>query len=359
MEENKMPACLIDIIDKCNLRCPTCARGTRLIKNSQKSMSIDLFKKIVEKAKEEGYDCISIFNWTEPFLAKNLPDYVSAVKAFGLNCNVSSNLSLNPRKYFDTIERTLRAGIDHLTVSVSGYSQAVYEINHIGGTLSWVKENLERIGQLSREGIIGARIVLRLIEFDYNVREGQVLKDYANSLGVEFEVIEGSGHPNNPVTSQVAEENFLNRLKYFTCSSIYEKNGEICSLIPETVSIDSEGDVYLCCANPNYSCLRIGPYLEKSKEDLLLRRYTHPICLSCGFPRRKATETDFRLLVGAIKYRLGNPKLQDEHTQYIESLLKEKEMTLNNIYRSRGWKALLIYYRVRDKIFSVNTSKVS
>jgi hypothetical protein len=74
-----------------------------------------------------------------------------------------------------------------------------------------VKGNLECIGRLRREGIISARIFLRLIKFDYNIKEEPVLKDYASSLGVEFEVIDGAGHPDNPVTSYASEEYFLNR----------------------------------------------------------------------------------------------------------------------------------------------------
>lgn len=41
---------------------------------------------------------------------------------------------------------------------------------------------------------------------------------------------------------------------------------------------------------------------------------------------------------------------KDENIRNLESLLKEKEITLNRIYKSRGWKALLTYYKLRDKI---------
>lgn len=332
-----MSSCYIDIIDKCNLRCPTCARGAQLLKNSAKSMSIDLFKKIIGKAKGEGYNLIGIYNWTEPFLARALPEYISVVKGFGLCCEVSSNLSLNPLKYFSTIEQSLVAGLDRLVVSVSGYSQTVYEINHVGGNISWVKENLEHVSQLRREGIISTRVFLRLIKFDYNIEEEPVLKEYANSLGIDFEVLDGAGRPDSPVSLYASEEYFIKRLKNSSHSEIYERKEEICPLIMDTVSIDTEGNVYICCAYPNYSSLRIGPYLEIPGDDILLKRYTHPICISCAFPKRKATESDYKTLVGAMKSRLGNPnKLQDEHRRNIESLLKEKEMALNNMYKSRG-----------------------
>ena len=34
----------------------------------------------------------------------------------------------------------------------------------------------------------------------------------------------------------------------------------------------------------------------------------------------------------------------------LESLLTEREATLDKIYRSRGWKTLQVYYKLRDRI---------
>jgi SAM-dependent methyltransferase len=42
---------------------------------------------------------------------------------------------------------------------------------------------------------------------------------------------------------------------------------------------------------------------------------------------------------------------KDDHFSTVESLLRERERTLNSIYRSRGWKVLTIYYKIRDAIF--------
>jgi glycosyltransferase involved in cell wall biosynthesis/predicted SAM-dependent methyltransferase/polysaccharide pyruvyl transferase WcaK-like protein len=57
----------------------------------------------------------------------------------------------------------------------------------------------------------------------------------------------------------------------------------------------------------------------------------------------KNTESYARDLEAAIRDK-------DIHIQNIESLLKEKETTLNNIYRSRGWKALHTYYKLKGNI---------
>jgi hypothetical protein len=45
------------------------------------------------------------------------------------------------------------------------------------------------------------------------------------------------------------------------------------------------------------------------------------------------------------------------HISHLEGVVGEKEAALNNIYSSHGWKALAVYYRVRNKIFPINTKR--
>jgi hypothetical protein len=258
--------------------------------NSSKSMPLDIFKKIVQKAKSENYDIIGLYDWTEPFLAKNLPDYLRIIKEFGLLCTVSSNMSFNDK--LDIIEKSLPY-IDLLTISVSGYNQGVYETNHRGGRTDYVKANLEYISKLHHN-----TVVLRFIKFDYNAQEEPLFRDYAKSLAIDFEVLEGSGNPLDPDT-QIgdSEESFLNRL---SAPKVYYE--EVCPLIMDMIGIDCNGDVYLCCSVPNYPCLRIGAYLDMNYEDLLKYRYIHPICNSCTWvKRRKMTENEHKVLEKALK----------------------------------------------------------
>lgn len=46
----------------------------------------------------------------------------------------------------------------------------------------------------------------------------------------------------------------------------------------------------------------------------------------------------------------GSADSKDAHIGSLESSLKEREAALNNIYQSRGWKALLSYYKFKNKI---------
>ena len=48
---------------------------------------------------------------------------------------------------------------------------------------------------------------------------------------------------------------------------------------------------------------------------------------------------------------------KDNHISNLGDLIRQKEAALNHIYNSHGWKALLIYYRVRDKVFPANSHR--
>jgi len=44
----------IDIVGACNLSCPSCPMGNSENVNFKKAMQVDMFRKIVEKARNEG-----------------------------------------------------------------------------------------------------------------------------------------------------------------------------------------------------------------------------------------------------------------------------------------------------------------
>ncbi len=299
-----MSVCYVDLIDACHLKCPTCVRGARLLPNTAQKMDPDRFERIVRKARSEGYDAIGLYNWTEPFLNPGIPDYIARVKRLGLACDVSTTLSFANRRRL--IDQALGAGLDTLIVSVSGHRQEVHEINHRGGNLAFVRANLEHVSRLLGDERIETSVVLRFLKFAHNADEQPLLEDYARSLGIAFEVLDAAGDPNRSVSHYAHPDAFLDRLRNFSPLRPHEREGEVCPLIMDTVSVDAGGKVFICCAYPNYGFLEIGSYLDLSRDEILWKRYTHPICGSCGFPRRVATDADRDALIGALGSRLGS-----------------------------------------------------
>src|SRR5262249_13117267 len=66
----------VDTLDACHLKCATCIRGVRGMQNSARKMSLDTFAAVAARLREQDFHRIGFFNWTEPFLNRNIEDYV-------------------------------------------------------------------------------------------------------------------------------------------------------------------------------------------------------------------------------------------------------------------------------------------
>jgi MoaA/NifB/PqqE/SkfB family radical SAM enzyme len=295
----------IDIIDTCHLKCPTCMRGARVMPNTSAKMSLETFRAVLDKLKSEGYGRVGLFSWTEPFLARDLQDYVAEVKRRDFQCLISTTLSL---RHIDNLEATLLAKPDLITVSISGFDQATYQINHVGGDLDYVLANLERAASIAKSNALtGTTITLRLLRFPHNAHQEASLRAHAASLGIEFEVLPGDSKLRGKWT-----DDFVRELIAVAPEISPEASGKICNIMFGQISIDCRGDVYTCCAYPTHPSLRIGRYLDLSGDEILLRRWTHPFCKGCDFQRRDATEADRKRLYHAVAATLPRASFEPQ-----------------------------------------------
>src|ERR1700733_10154144 len=132
----------IDVFSHCNLRCPSCLVGNNfgdIAHQPRGLMSAQLLGAILDKAKSEcDIRLIGLYNWTEPLLNPKLPELVREVKSRDLVCSLSSNLNKLPDP-----ERLLAEHPDHFRISLSGFTQPIYEIGHRDGQIEVVKRNME------------------------------------------------------------------------------------------------------------------------------------------------------------------------------------------------------------------------
>jgi MoaA/NifB/PqqE/SkfB family radical SAM enzyme len=293
----------IDINDICGLKCSTCPKGVRAFPNTSKKMSLDTFRQVVQKGRYDGAYQVGLFNWVEPFLIENLADYTLIVKQHGLRCEVASTLAVQKIPHLIECLRT----VDMLWVTVSGLTQSVYEVNHVGGEVATVLRHLDEIHLARSEGRISTDVLVRFLKFDYNEHEVELFRQEAEKRGFRYEVLVASGHPIRMPASRSKEQEIAQALSQFTASSIYQRPGTVCPLIFEHIAVNADGDVYQCSAHGYHRALRIGSYLDLSREEILYRRYNHPYCNSCDWQRRVATDKEKDLLQEALQARVGRP----------------------------------------------------
>ncbi len=304
----------MDIVDSCNLRCTSCVRGNRYMKNHRKVMDYELFKKIINKASQIGIHSIELFNWTEPFLCTELEKYAYYIKKMGLICHISSNLALpNIPHLIPTLRHC-----EFFVVTVSGFTQDIYKINHRGGNIEVVKKNLERIGNAKKSGEINLDVYIHYLIFDHSKDEFEAFKDFAESHGLIAVPWRGLGlsgvQSSDKVVSHVSENNeFIWCEKNLTFEHLnyphkFDDNIQkqcLGSITP--IPIDCEGNVFQCVFKPSIKKLCVGNFLDDDFDIIQYRRFVHPACTVCrgwyrDHPIIPQPYHKMSLLRGMIKY---------------------------------------------------------
>lgn len=175
---------LIDPANGCQLRCPGCVHSANVRWSEQFDWPPSLLS--VEDAVEMfdqfgAFACAAVlYNYGEPLLNKRFPDIVSAAKGYGLFTMTSTNFALR----IDA-DRLVDCGLDRLTVSADGTSQATYERFRRQGRLGLVLDNIAAVvAAKRRRGTETPYLVWQYLTFEHNAAEVDTAIALARKLGV-------------------------------------------------------------------------------------------------------------------------------------------------------------------------------
>jgi MoaA/NifB/PqqE/SkfB family radical SAM enzyme len=146
---------------------------------------MDLFQKIVDEMGRYLFR-VDLFNWGEPLFNTHLADMVSILKGCGVDeVRVSSNLSMAISDA--TILSLIKSGLDVLTVSIDGMSQATYTKYRVGGNLALALLNMERFAKAKKElRKSNPYIDWQFLVFSFNENELSEARKYARKIGVDL-----------------------------------------------------------------------------------------------------------------------------------------------------------------------------
>jgi len=140
----------IDVSGNCGLRCRSCQvanhRPESFPYRNRGNMSLAMFERILDKIHEELPECpgVFLFNYGEPLLCPKLPEMIDILHKHGLVAVISSSLSVD----YD-FERLIASKPDVIKISLSGFTQRVYETTHNGGNVFLVKSNMYKLKALA------------------------------------------------------------------------------------------------------------------------------------------------------------------------------------------------------------------
>jgi MoaA/NifB/PqqE/SkfB family radical SAM enzyme len=279
----------IDVSGHCNLSCPSCPRGNSPRNSIKGFMDLKLFEKIIDRIliDDPDLDCITLFNWGEPFLHPALADIVKIMNQKNIFSALSSHMSIGNN--FDAV---IKANPGWLRISVSGYYQNVYELTHTGGNIDLVKSNMYRIRYLIDKYKLDTKIEV-------------VYHKYLNNRGDDF----------NKMKALCDELNFFlhdtvaffapieRKIDYFEHKSVahldelaplyidksvfeikdvdWDRAKTHCVHQTRQIMIDCNGNLQACCATyDDITDLGIS-YLHTPLREIIKRKLKHEFCDKC------------------------------------------------------------------------------
>lgn len=299
----------LEINSACNLRCPSCTKGNMGTGYEHKNgvMDWELMEKCIDKIKSENPEAIVfLYGNSEPFLHPRLPECISAVKARGLRCELSTNLN-----YTQRISEVLDAHPDYIIISLSGFTQPVYEKGHAGGNIDRVKSNMTVIGTANQTRQVPISVNYHV--YKDNQHEIEVMRQFAAGLGIgmftstaraismenaiqyireqegnpPFEVQQGRPDWNAvlpPVTQHWKDT--MDRLKIppQKAREMYERY-PVQTVCPVGAGgmftfIRHDGKTSMCACVADRR-ITVGDYLDTTPEQMMEQRTGHPICKKC------------------------------------------------------------------------------
>lgn len=129
----------IELSNICNHQCLFCANR----KMTRKKGYIDekFLKRILQQAYDEGFRGVGLYATGEPFMSKNLSQYVSWTKSMGYEyVYITSNGGVE----FERIKEAIDAGLDSIKFSINGTDRNNYELIHGKDDFDQVIGNLKR-----------------------------------------------------------------------------------------------------------------------------------------------------------------------------------------------------------------------
>ncbi|MCK5180473.1 MAG: radical SAM protein [Candidatus Omnitrophica bacterium] len=250
---------MIELTNRCTLRCPTCFshQDSRV----KADMSLREFKGIIDE-NISLIGSVSLYNYGEPFLNARLPEMILYAKKKGVSyIKVATNgMHLTGPK----IKKILDSKLDYISISLDGATKSTYEVFRVGGQFKRIVSNMHDLVRARNALRSDLKIEIQFIIMRHNEHEIRAIEKLARSLKVDFLRLK---------TVLVKKDEW----KYFLpASSRYSRysrmnNKRQCFKPLKEVTVNCDGSVIPCCyiVGEDIKEFCIGNIFDHSLKDIL------------------------------------------------------------------------------------------
>ncbi len=173
----------VEPVNICNLSCPECPTGLKILHRNKGAVSLDLFKSIIHQVSKHTF-LVNLYFQGEPFMHIKLFDLIRYAKSRGMLVSTSTNgLFITASK----ADKIVESGLDEIYVSLDGVTQEVYQKYRVGGDVDKVIEGIKYIVAAKKKLKSKYPIIrTQMLAFSFNEHQIKQFKQLSYDLGVDI-----------------------------------------------------------------------------------------------------------------------------------------------------------------------------
>lgn len=174
-----------ELTNFCNLHCPVCPTGLRIVNRRPQVMDVSLFQRIIDEVGPYLLTA-SLWGWGEPLLHPRLSGILKAIGKYP----IASLLSTNGQNLNDdrVIEALVNDPPTYLIIAIDGLTDKTNSQYRVGARLAPILDGVKRLAEIKRKNALEIPVLhMRYIVMKHNQHEVPNLFDFAREH--EFDLL--------------------------------------------------------------------------------------------------------------------------------------------------------------------------
>ncbi len=169
----------IEPTNHCNLGCTECPSGLKEFSRAMGNVDLNSIQKITAQVKANLIHLILYFQG-EPTMVKDFSEIVAHLVSQKIFVSTSTNGHyLTPRK----CEEIVKSGLQHLIISMDGFTQEVYETYRKQGNVEKVKIGISNLIEAKQKFKSKTPLIdIQMVVFAHNEHEIDLVRDFSRKI---------------------------------------------------------------------------------------------------------------------------------------------------------------------------------
>lgn len=285
---------LVEVTNGCNHSCVFCKNSLQ----GRKRLVLDLgiFKDFCQQAAASGVFELGLYSTGEPFIVKNLSEYIRCAKIAGIQrVYLTTNGALAS---LTRVKECVSAGLDSIKYSINAIDRETYKLVHGADDFDEVVANVSAVYSWKEEQQIDLQMlggcVITPVLSEIEEQHAKIFSQYFESINY----VQSNNQGGHALDFAASEE--VISMAFFPVEDSKMQTGSPCKMLWNRVHLTAEGLITACCTdynlnlvcgsliNDSLSSIWNGEVFTALRERHLDGKLEGTICDQCVHNQRRA-----------------------------------------------------------------------